>query len=839
MFVLLISCVNLLAEDDKNVASGVLTKVGNWFEGISATLSGKVAEEIPTESASGKEILEEKPEEVIAEENTIPKEVNEALKIIPEKEETFEEQENKEIAPETFSQGKTGNIVKESSTPIEEESEGNSNINFLTKIKNAVISIFQKKEQPMPLLAPGEACPNREAITSEGCDCNGVTYYSGYCCYYDPAVGDIQHQDTTCGYTKWSPHWEHILVARDTRGYKYPDNPGNQSLVQQELQWFAEHHDQIMQIDYFDTIEHYNPTIEHLHYSYVKTVMVPPYNLPNQNARRDALIDFASSHGYNIEDAYLHVSEQTTLSFTTGETITIDPCPGGIPQESCRYYYYDWNSYRWIINPNTELSRNYFIDEFSQILYTPNSEGNYVDGLMLDEFLGIAGITYPPVGANIIDGGGILEYNGLDPFEIDGPGRDPGVYDDDHFDFLVALKEGLPDKLILGNTASYYHTNDALYLIDAVDGEFYEFALGMRNGWSQPVWVRDRLWPSTKTLTDKGKVVVYTTEGMDKFNWTKNSPCSIYPGGEYATQWCPSDYNAGNYESPYSRLEIFFLANYYLGKDADNKLTYIHMLYGDVPYLDTWIEAQEVDIGRPTGDYYVYQTNIYARDFTKGLVLTRLEDNTANHVSSISVSLGGDYYLVQADGSIDPVPINTIDLRSAEAAILLRENPLQPETCSEQNGEICEAGQECTDNQWTPASDSDLCCLTSCYWAAVPPTISDFECYFNNAWQNCDLVSYGDTIEQVHATCIQGDNPISDVSFVLHNEPDGTNLIDGLGTANGGVYILNVNPDLEILDSGDFTFTATCRDVEGASNFLQEDWSLPWGTLNVEVVNVG
>ncbi len=116
------------------------------------------------------------------------------------------------------------------------------------------------------------------------------------------------------------------------------------------------------------------------------------------------------------------------------------------------------------------------------------------------------------------------------------------------------------------------------------------------------------------------------------------------------------------------------------------------------------------------------------------------------------------------------------------------------------------------------------------------PEISLVECYFNGGWNVCDDIPYASTIEEVHATCID-DVGVQDVSFVLHNQPDGTNLISGLGSG-GPVYTLDVNPEVVITDSGDFTFTATCTDIQGASIDYEKQWSLDWGTLNVEVVSV-
>ncbi|MBI5149010.1 fibronectin type III domain-containing protein [Candidatus Pacearchaeota archaeon] len=136
-----------------------------------------------------------------------------------------------------------------------------------------------------------------------------------------------------------------------------------------------------------------------------------------------------------------------------------------------------------------------------------------------------------------------------------------------------------------------------------------------------------------------------------------------------------------------------------------------------------WSHALEVDIGMPTGhtpdgatvispwgvwtfatgadpghpdypDINKSRYKIYAREYTKGLVLlkprsgtatypgSRSADNTAttHNLSSTTDNPTGRYYQVKDDGTIDTTPLTTITLRNGEAAILIKESAINDTT---------------------------------------------------------------------------------------------------------------------------------------------------------------
>ncbi|PIR06780.1 MAG: hypothetical protein COV55_02305 [Candidatus Komeilibacteria bacterium CG11_big_fil_rev_8_21_14_0_20_36_20] len=559
-------------------------------------------------------------------------------------------------------------------------------------------------------------CSNRAPITS-ACLCNGEEKTSGYCCYYDPDNENIAWQPLgeECGYTKWSPHFQNVLLGRDVRGYKY----SNQQTVQEELDWFAGHYDEVLQTEYLDPIESRNPTISHSHYTTLKDVS--QYTLDRYNG----LEQFASSRDDGLEDAFLHFSENTVLNLyemdgSFKEQIEITGCPG-TPTAECRLDAYDWNTRRWFLNPTSPLAQDYMSDEINTILTTPTAEGNEIERIFIDEFLAMPnGCIYAGGQTRIVSGGGILEYGGRTWDEVDGCHNSVGDYDHDIYQYLAELKSRLPEgKSLIGNPAEYYYTDESLYLAEAVDGEFLEFAF-LKPLVSEP-WVQ-RLLDSTQQLIDNNKTVIMSTQvrGSSRRPW--GDPCG--PFG-----YCPDGYNPGNYDSSLSRLEIYEAALYYLAKDEENTLAYFDVLslYADAPYRDTHIEALEVDPGKPIGNYYIYQTNptIYAREFTKSLVL--LNPPGGSYSSGVTVNLNDDFHLLQADGAVNINTINAIHLNNSEAAILLKENPLIYLACSEQGGNYCNQGEECT-GEFVNSNEGQLCCINgSCIPGTPPANVTDLE----------------------------------------------------------------------------------------------------------------
>ena len=120
--------------------------------------------------------------------------------------------------------------------------------------------------------------------------------------------------------------------------------------------------------------------------------------------------------------------------------------------------------------------------------------------------------------------------------------------------------------------------------------------------------------------------------------------------------------------------------------------------------------------------------------------------------------------------------------------------------------------------------------------ATRPPTVSDIQCLKNNAiWGACSAIIWGQNLTQVRAIC-NSSNTILNASFSLRNVEDDYVFFSDTTTDNSsGYYTLN-NPDVYIQDSGTFILNVTCVDANGTEGYGNSTWTVPWGTLTVNLV---
>lgn len=506
---------------------------------------------------------------------------------------------------------------------------------------------------------PGfQACANRDPIsTSCFCDTNLVS--SGYCCYYSLNPRNVAHQTTTCGYTEVSPHWGHILTFKEDYRTSYISDLTQRA---NEMAWGAKHYD--AQIGHVDETKAINPNSKM--YSY--RLDLSYFSKNDSHGLYADLLSFIQQNpnrGYNLEDAFLHFSENTTVSLTyrtkPAEQVNVTGCPAAQNYNiSCRAISAVWDDQRWIFNPKSQLTRDFFADLWKKITTEITPAGNTLDGLFLDEHP-----FFPSSGATINSGGKLREYGNT--------WSDAATYDAWETDvegFLQAQRSAWPsDKKLIPNVAAYAKDPDGIAQSMAGDGSFFEMTLSpyTHNG------VLPAYWSAAKQLVDAGKVVIFSTN--EKFS---AAPWDVHPFG---TQ-------AGNYFNASKRARALELSMYYLAKDAANKLVYFDILGGwSAPFVNQWNQVQEVDIGKPLGDRYVYSTGtdpngksytVYARSFEKALVLLRPKNSYSTESyddsTGVTFNLGANYRLVDVDGNNQLIytALSQITLRNAEAAILLR-----------------------------------------------------------------------------------------------------------------------------------------------------------------------
>jgi hypothetical protein len=555
-------------------------------------------------------------------------------------------------------------------------------------------------------------CTNRDLITTT-CKCNNIDRSSGYCCYYDPAAGNITWQSTDyCGYTKWSPHWQNILVESDSGWYNVPAS---------ERIWNPQHFDMYtsasstVEVTDLQGYKPNNPTGRYIAYR-LDTNFFDDYNqaYPNttdHNADYDGfytnLKTYATSNGYNIEDAFLHYKDTTTVHFTVTESgnpvdLTVPGCPNLVSaNETCRVRAFVWAAARWEFNPKSNLIKGFLANEWNRITNTSHN-GYYFDGIFLDEHprFQLVPMDYDTIGnpgRYLISGAGsILEYNNVSYANQTFLTQ----YYSDLNNLLIAEKSimGNNGKLLLPNPSIYTFDYNLYYMTIsqslASSGAYLEAADDISVRWVEdpnPFVVKNIL-NVTKYYEDHGVTVIFMT-----------TPYSS------ATDGFPYGSDSGSYSAPYERRKMAELSLYYLAKDAGNKLMYFGMLLdpGGIAqdYRNLWFGAINVDIGSPTSEYYIYQNGTYfdaqnsptfprpymiiARNFTKGMVMLRPPASPWYGATPITVTLPQTMTALHSDGS-QMVASNSFTLHNSEGVILLKQgqSPSNPSSDINSDGKV-------------------------------------------------------------------------------------------------------------------------------------------------------
>jgi len=113
----------------------------------------------------------------------------------------------------------------------------------------------------------------------------------------------------------------------------------------------------------------------------------------------------------------------------------------------------------------------------------------------------------------------------------------------------------------------------------------------------------------------------------------------------------------------------------------------------------------------------------------------------------------------------------------------------------------------------------------------VAPELTNIECNVNGSWGSCSQATYGESLNQVRATCTDINGTAENVSFVLENVPDTNELFNDYGVQSGNVWTYDVSPDLFIEDSGQMSLKVVCTDDDSQTDTGIEEWTIPWGNL--------
>jgi hypothetical protein len=572
-------------------------------------------------------------------------------------------------------------------------------------------------------------CPNRSFMTS-ACLCNGSEYSSGYCCYNK--VTDVVHQDTKCGYTEVSPHYESMEMHNHgniyfTGGCQRKNNPPGTSLVGcsdsypikppgigLELGEVAKHYDysfnavgfapgaDITKINGtkkdYDTLKAINPKI--------KLYAYEVYNELDCVLESD---DFCEKYKYiqkrtaddgvDFEDIFLHFKNPTTLCYAKNteweECRDFPACtqndidtrnqedlfkcrvPFGYSEywrndSSSSNYPQDW---RWRVNSRSLNYQKYNAEWTTMVFNENTSAGLLLDGIMVDN-----------MGRGIPYESNVAELEGSNVWEV--------TDSDDWFNGMVEVeKAGKKAANDLGKTLNI-NTSGAEYFnydfVPGADGFIREWVIraNTANTYAEDKFLT-YLVPQTELTASlcKGHYLHFTLETF----WDQS--------GQYTIDKCWENYTM-------AREQMWSLATYYLVKYPG-----LSFYPGYKTWSGYWFGAVTVDIGQPIGKWFVWKTGltdtysktfkVYRRNFTKGAVFVRFDEGSEGYCPGASgiaatsdVPLDaediGKYRNVDIDGNIGGSTVSSLNMQFSSGVILVKDteegtpdlSPFDPVACN-------------------------------------------------------------------------------------------------------------------------------------------------------------
>lgn len=381
-----------------------------------------------------------------------------------------------------------------------------------------------------------------------------------------------------------------------------------------------------------------------LKYMLLHTVLI------NDTPELNALASYAAANGYDVETAFLHYYDDTSVTYSGGKTETIKGYGGGTAAtlKDARVKGYIWLSDRYLYDLKSPLFQRFKGSYYRNII----TSSPYPDGIFIDETSPTA--SYFPT---INSGGRVVEYGNQTPSQFSSAYMTDMTAAFAQVNALMGSDHPTcpgGERLLLPNIAEYVLPFMDLG-INGADGLLTEFWMQVL----QPRVTDACDW--AKQLADKGKILIFTQ-------------------GTAA----PEIPDKGNYTSAMDRHQMFSLSNYWLAKQG--RYTYYQQKAPDGgPSLSQfWCKAREFDVGAPVDPIYsIWKTGtdpagqnytIYKRTYTKGLILSRPKIGwTYSDYGTLSQAydLGGSYRLLHSDATLGP-DITKIGLAMGEAVTLVR-----------------------------------------------------------------------------------------------------------------------------------------------------------------------
>lgn len=364
------------------------------------------------------------------------------------------------------------------------------------------------------------------------------------------------------------------------------------------------------------------------------------------------LQNFATSRGFDVEDAFLHFYENTVVRYLDGQTESIPGWGGGSApsRQAARVKILGAGITSWVYNLKSPLMQAYLGDLCRRTVTT----GHKPNGIYVDGAKPLTDLIVTNSGGKIVEYGNRTAANAADDYLADAAAAYAAANN------AMGQDDPLGDHFLLPDVCSYIEKFAGLGTTGS-DGLIAGYNMQENQNLSP------RLYDLAKQFGDAGKILVLT----------QGQAAPVVTSA-------PSNYNSDE-----DRHSMYCLSEYWMAKQG-NSTYYSQVAPGNVPLSGFWCKAREADIGTPVDALYsVWKTGtdaagqeftIYKREYTKALVLSRPKKGwTYNDYKTQSpkYDLGGTYRLLHSDGTLGP-EITSIGLAMGEAVTLVK--PSAPAT---------------------------------------------------------------------------------------------------------------------------------------------------------------
>jgi len=460
-----------------------------------------------------------------------------------------------------------------------------------------------------------------------------------------------------------------------------------------EANWRAAHYDLMVGVSDIDGARAVNPNARLFGYLMVR------YNRFDRAGLEKPAMQWASNHGLDGEDFYLHYKEDTVVPTWEGRTIVpgypAGMVPGWVPNgptatasatsrdQSRVVGYYNGNETPYMANVANAGYRQFLDAYIAGVLdgtwwYNQAFASGPADGVVIDE-----AIWYPAYKEGLLNHS--TEYYGI-------------PIDDSH-PYSYAIESIYPE--LASDLKDHFGATK-----DIMPNYGHVLFLNYQNRCAQNIqkttpWIWGEVWVTyTGTSSPTSGANRCITEDYDYDQAVRQIIYQTRAGGRRVVG--ARDFTNGT--SGTDRGKMLSLGLYYLVHNSHTYYIYETVIgHAGAGHVSTWAynPAVDYDIGQPdqiplgmtdfegrsnTKEHYLIDSgpdpvnntltyHVWARNFTNALVLVKLlpEGSTTDDTSKTPVTLDGTYMQLNVDGTVG-APVTQVDIRNNEALILIRAN---------------------------------------------------------------------------------------------------------------------------------------------------------------------